>query len=71
MVYIISFQLPNAVAALQRSVHGVLLGKVIRPDWITHGVPKTAKLTSFKLKLPGGKQLIYMSAWVEILKFAC
>ncbi|XP_054276655.1 E3 ubiquitin-protein ligase MYCBP2-like [Macrosteles quadrilineatus] len=45
--------LPNAVAALQRSVHGVLLGKVIRPDWITHGVPKTAKLTSFKLKLPG------------------
>ncbi|XP_046683725.1 E3 ubiquitin-protein ligase MYCBP2 isoform X4 [Homalodisca vitripennis] len=48
--------LPVAVAALQRSVHGVLLGKVVRPDWITHGVPKTAKLSSFKLKLPGDGQ---------------
>ena len=47
-------QLPHTVAALQRSVHGVLLGKVVRPDWITHGVPRSSQSTAFRLRLPPG-----------------
>nr|CAH7734761.1 unnamed protein product [Callosobruchus chinensis] len=47
-----NIQMPAVLSALQRSVHGVLLGKVVRPDWITHGVPATSKIESFHLNLP-------------------
>lgn len=40
------------LSTLQRSVHGILLGKVIRPDWLTHGVPVMALVDSFHIKLP-------------------
>lgn len=40
------------LTSLQRSVHAVLLGKLVRPDWITHGVPKSSKIYSSTLKLP-------------------
>lgn len=44
--------MPCVLTALQRSVHSVLLGKLARPDWITHGVPKSSKINMATLKLP-------------------
>jgi E3 ubiquitin-protein ligase MYCBP2 len=46
--------MPAVLTALQRSVHGVLLGKVVRPDWITHGMPKSSKIDTFHVKMSGG-----------------
>lgn len=42
--------MPCVLTSLQRSVQAVLLGKLARPDWITYGVPKCAKI--YTLKLP-------------------
>lgn len=44
--------MPVVLTSLQRSVHAVLLGKLARPDWITHGVPKNSKIYSTTLTLP-------------------
>ena len=49
-------QLPHVLVALQRSLHGVLLAKVTRPDWITHGVPLYSKIDSFPIS--NGKFII-------------
>jgi hypothetical protein len=46
-------QMPEVLAALQRSVHGVLLGKIARPDWVTHGVQRASRIDTFHIKLPG------------------
>ncbi|XP_044762914.1 E3 ubiquitin-protein ligase MYCBP2 [Coccinella septempunctata] len=45
-----NIQMPAVLSSLQRSVHGVLLGKIQRPDWITHGIPITSKTDSFYLQ---------------------
>lgn len=45
-------QMPCVLTSLQRSVQAVLLGKLARPDWITYGVPKCAKIYTSTLKLP-------------------
>lgn len=50
--FFLSIQMPAVLSTLQRSVHGILLGKVIRPDWLTHGVPSSSLIDSFGLKLP-------------------
>ncbi|KAF6200667.1 hypothetical protein GE061_005110 [Apolygus lucorum] len=42
-------QMPSILGALQKSVLGVVLGKTVAPDWITHGVPKSALLNSRQL----------------------
>uniref|UniRef100_A0AAR5Q5P7 PHR domain-containing protein n=1 Tax=Dendroctonus ponderosae TaxID=77166 RepID=A0AAR5Q5P7_DENPD len=42
-----NIQMPVVLSSLQRSIHAVLLGKMIRPDWLTHGVPTTSKIDSF------------------------
>ncbi|KAG5884565.1 hypothetical protein JTB14_006591 [Gonioctena quinquepunctata] len=47
-----NIQMPAVLSSLQKSVHGVLLGKIVRPAWITHGVPATSKIESFSVKLP-------------------
>ena len=39
---------------LQRSVHAVLLGKTSRPEWLTSGVPKSALIDRFSLKIMTG-----------------
>lgn len=44
--------MPCVLTSLQRSVHAVLLGKLMRPDWITYGVPKCSKIYTSMLKLP-------------------
>lgn len=44
--------MPEVLSTLQRSVHGILLGKVFRPDWLTHGVPTSSLIDSFSLKFP-------------------
>jgi E3 ubiquitin-protein ligase MYCBP2 len=46
--------MPAVLTALQRSVHGVLLGKVVRPDWITHGMPKNSRVDTFHVKMIAG-----------------
>jgi hypothetical protein len=46
--------MPAVLTALQRSVHGVLLGKVVRPDWFTHGMPKNSRIDTFHVKMSGG-----------------
>lgn len=38
--------------SLQRSVQGVLLGRLGRPDWFTHGVPASSKIQSFQARMP-------------------
>ncbi|XP_058809373.1 E3 ubiquitin-protein ligase MYCBP2-like [Phymastichus coffea] len=47
-----NIKMPIVLTSLQRSVHAVLLGKLARPDWITHGVPKNSKIYSATLTLP-------------------
>ncbi|XP_076385847.1 MYC binding protein highwire isoform X12 [Megachile rotundata] len=47
-----NIQMPCVLTSLQRSVQAVLLGKLIRPDWITYGVPKSSKIYTSTLKLP-------------------
>ncbi|KAB0796834.1 hypothetical protein PPYR_10895 [Photinus pyralis] len=51
-----NIQMPGVLTALQRSIHGILLGKTIRPDWITHGVPHTSKIDSFQVRMPSDVQ---------------
>ncbi|XP_023210718.1 E3 ubiquitin-protein ligase MYCBP2-like [Centruroides sculpturatus] len=46
---------PGILSSLQRSVHAVLLGKTIRPDWLTHGIPKSSLCDSFSVQIPKGK----------------
>jgi hypothetical protein len=46
--------MPEVLAALQRSVHNVLLGKQPRPDWITHGIPRSMLIDIMKLKFMAG-----------------
>ncbi|KAL1517024.1 hypothetical protein ABEB36_000844 [Hypothenemus hampei] len=47
-----NIQMPAVLCSLQRSIYGVLLGKILRPDWLTHGVPLTSKIDTYSLKLP-------------------
>lgn len=44
--------MPAVLTSLQRSIHGILLGKNIRPSWITSGVPNNSKINSFQVKMP-------------------
>lgn len=44
--------MPMVLTSLQRSVHGVLLGKVVRPEWITHGVPHKSLIETFQIRMP-------------------
>lgn len=44
-----NIQLPLVMTALQRSLHAVLLGKISRPDWITHGIPNQSRVDTFKI----------------------
>lgn len=44
--------MPAVLTSLQRSVHGVLLGKVIRPDWITHGILYNSVIDTYHVKMP-------------------
>lgn len=48
--------MPAVLASLQRSVHGILLGKITRPDWLSHGVPHTSKIGSFQIRMPSDIQ---------------
>ncbi|GFT99092.1 hypothetical protein NPIL_245402 [Nephila pilipes] len=43
---------PGIMASLQRSVHAVLFGKTIGPDWLTHGFPSSALCCSFSVQIP-------------------
>lgn len=51
-----NIHLPLVMTALQRSIYAVLLGKVTRPDWLTHGVPIQSKIDTFPIKNSGNKQ---------------
>lgn len=44
--------MPLVLTSLQRSVQSVLLGKVMRPDWISHGIPNTTKMETFQVRMP-------------------
>uniref|UniRef100_A0A023FHS1 Putative e3 ubiquitin-protein ligase mycbp2 n=1 Tax=Amblyomma cajennense TaxID=34607 RepID=A0A023FHS1_AMBCJ len=44
--------MPSILVALQKSVQAVLLGKVQRPSWLTHGIPRAAHCGTFSLHLP-------------------
>lgn len=44
--------MPAVLSTLQKSVHGILLGKNVRPDWLTHGVPDASLIETFKMKVP-------------------
>ncbi|CAG9818957.1 unnamed protein product [Phaedon cochleariae] len=55
-----NIQMPAVLSCLQKSIHSVLLGKLIRPDWTTHGVPNSAKIDSFSVKLPAELQNVQL-----------
>jgi hypothetical protein len=57
--------MPGVLAALQRSVHGVLLGKVVRPDWFTHGMPKNSRIDTFHVKMSSGT---YYKTYITIIQ---
>ncbi|XP_054723026.1 E3 ubiquitin-protein ligase MYCBP2-like [Uloborus diversus] len=46
---------PGIMASLQRSVHAVLFGKTVGPDWLTHGFPSCALFSSFAVQIPKNK----------------
>ncbi|XP_032681448.1 E3 ubiquitin-protein ligase MYCBP2 isoform X17 [Odontomachus brunneus] len=46
-----NIRMPYVLMYLQKSIHAVLLGKLVRPDWITYGVPKCSKIYTSTLKL--------------------
>lgn len=46
------FPMPSILVAMQKSVQAVLLGKVQRPSWFSHGIPRTAHCGTFSLHLP-------------------
>lgn len=48
--------MPAVLVSLQRSVHGVLLGKIVRPDWLTHGVPYNSEIDYFQVRVPSDIQ---------------
>lgn len=48
--------MPLVLTSLQRSVQSVLLGKVLRPEWITHGVSGGSKIESFFIRMPSDVQ---------------
>ena len=60
--------MPLVMTALQRSVHGVLLGKTARPDWLTHGVPHAAHIDSFVVKMSKGKKKNLLSFCIRHLR---
>jgi len=39
-------QIPRCLTSLQQSVQAVLVGRVQIPDWLTHGIPQEARITS-------------------------
>lgn len=59
--------MPLVMTALQRSVHGVLLGKIARPDWLTHGVPLAAQIDTFVVKMSKGKWFLPYNLTVDVL----
>ncbi|XP_026688010.1 E3 ubiquitin-protein ligase MYCBP2-like, partial [Diaphorina citri] len=50
--------LPQVMTSLQKSVQSVVLEKLIAPDFISHGVPKSSKLMTFSFA-PKGSVLFY------------
>lgn len=40
---------PGILASLQRSVHSLLIKRVVHPDFMSHGVPVTCLVDSFPL----------------------
>lgn len=48
-----NIHLPLVMTALQRSIYAVLLGKITRPDWLTHGIPIQSKIDMFSVKNSG------------------
>lgn len=48
--------MPAVLTSLQRSIHGILLGKIIRPDWITNGVPRSSIIDTFHVRMPSDIQ---------------
>ena len=49
--------MPDILVNLQRSVISVMLDKLDHPDWLTNGIPQTAKLTYFPINF---RYRIYM-----------
>jgi len=44
-------QIPRCLIALQHSVYAVLIGRTRAPDWLTHGIPQTARTASAVVSL--------------------
>jgi len=44
-------QIPHCLVTLQQSVHAVLIGKTQSPDWLTHGIPQSARMASTLVSL--------------------
>ena len=43
-------QVPHILTSLQKSVHAVLLGKTVLPDWLNSGIKNDARM--LKITLP-------------------
>ena len=49
--YSLCAQVPRCLVALQHSVYAVLVGKMQPPDWLTHGIPRSARTVSTVVSL--------------------
>ena len=52
LIVSIWLQVPQILTSLQKSVHAVLLGKTVLPDWLNSGVKVDAKCLSIDLSKP-------------------
>jgi len=54
-----TIQLPMVLSSMQRSVHAVLLGKLPRPDWLSHGVPTSSVVDEFPI-INSGEIMVFL-----------
>lgn len=59
--------MPCVLTSLQRSIHAVLLGKLVRPNWITYGVPKCSKIYTLKLSNEMNNMVLNERSFVSIM----
>ncbi|KAI5729573.1 hypothetical protein M8J76_004011 [Diaphorina citri] len=60
--------LPQVMTSLQKSVQSVVLEKLIAPDFISHGVPKSSKLMTFSF---APKELLKRTKSLKVYSMTC
>ena len=51
--------MPIILTQLQQSVHAILLGNTVQPDWIHSGIPKSALIDTFHVNIDEGTYFLF------------